>query len=730
MENTPNTTKINTAVTTAPVAAPQTPAAPVQAPAATTQTQIATSVARQASAPSKPGVDQGTRNKKFVIGCCSAAGCGGLLFLFIVIAYLATGGSPDNPIFQQFGVSGRQVLDVLILLTNLMFGVLTFVSFVVGIVGIFKIATTKKADLDNRKKGMYVAFISFAAMFLLIFSWIFAYLFLSSKQTPVVEEVIITEPVETIGLTAPATIAFDASQIPINGNRFEVLTYVWDFDDGDQATGIKQTHTYQSKGRNAGKFEAKVTISAREKTTGEEFEQIFTKVVTISNQSAEAVISAKPERGESPLLVEFDASKSTDVDGAIQEFSWDFDDDGIFDASGPTAEHTFEEPGKYTAILKITESSGHFSTFETPIEATTSKAPKVIIDITNTESASLTIGTEYTFSGARSTSPGGRIETFEWDFGDDSAKKTTRTASHAFKLAGTYEVILSVRDETGRTGEGAKIVTVGNAPSVPQAVITTTPVSTGGKLTGTAPLEISFDSSASTDADDDIVEYSWDFDGDGETDSSDESESFTFTSAGTYNTKLTLEDSAGNKDTGTLEVTVAPPGLSAEVSANPTDGEVPLTVSFDASGSRYPGHRIVAYEWDFGDGTEQRLDTASISHQYTRTGSFTASVTAVADDGKRAETSVNINVRPVALQACFTATPESGTAPLDVDFDPGCSSGTIGNYKWTFGAAGTSRDRKPRKTFTQPGTYEVILEVSDNQNTLARFTKTVTVTGE
>jgi len=45
-----------------------------------------------------------------------------------------------------------------------------------------------------------------------------------------------------------------------------------------------------------------------------------------------------------PLSVNFDASSSTDVDGTIQVYEWDFDDDGNadFSSASPTATYTFD----------------------------------------------------------------------------------------------------------------------------------------------------------------------------------------------------------------------------------------------------------------------------------------------------------------------------------------------------------------------------------------------------
>ena len=130
---------------------------------------------------------------------------------------------------------------------------------------------------------------------------------------------------------------------------------------------------------------------------------------------------------------------------------------------------------------------------------------------------------------------------------------------------------------------------------------------------------------------------------------------------------------------------------------------------------------------DVGDGGKPRIDTAKVTYQYSAIGSFTAKVTAIGSDNKRDTATVDINVRPVSVTACFEPSSDRGPAPLQVAFDPTCSTGTVVKYTWTFGKAGASTDRKPVFTFTDPGTYDVILEVADAQNVIDTITNTITV---
>lgn len=80
-------------------------------------------------------------------------------------------------------------------------------------------------------------------------------------------------------------------------------------------------------------------------------------------------------------------------------------------------------------------------------------------------------------------------------------------------------------------------------------------VASGGPLTGTAPLPVTFSSAGSYDPDGSIVSYAWDF-GDG-TSSTAASPTKTYSTAGTYTVRLSVTDNLGGGGSSTLTVTVS-----------------------------------------------------------------------------------------------------------------------------------------------------------------------------
>lgn len=77
---------------------------------------------------------------------------------------------------------------------------------------------------------------------------------------------------------------------------------------------------------------------------------------------------------------------------------------------------------------------------------------------------------------------------------------------------------------------------------------------------------------------------------------------------------------------------------------------------------------------------------------------------------KKLQETVNITLPDVS----FRAEPASGTQPLEVSFyDESLSESEITAWTWEFGDGRTSAEKNPVITYTQPGEYDVTLQVKD-----------------
>jgi hypothetical protein len=80
-------------------------------------------------------------------------------------------------------------------------------------------------------------------------------------------------------------------------------------------------------------------------------------VENIPNQPIESVIiwaEAKPTNGAAPLTVAFSVDPPDGVSDPV--YSWQFGDGSS--GTGPSVSHTFDKPGIYRVLLKVTNASG------------------------------------------------------------------------------------------------------------------------------------------------------------------------------------------------------------------------------------------------------------------------------------------------------------------------------------------------------------------------------------
>lgn len=114
---------------------------------------------------------------------------------------------------------------------------------------------------------------------------------------------------------------------------------------------------------------------------------VATLSITVSgptNQPPTAAFTAAPQSGSAPLEVAFDATDSSDPDGAVTAYGWDFGDGAT--ATGLTVSHTYTAAGTYAAGLVVTDDDG----------ASSLKAVRQIAVRAPSTPAAVTLGTAIT----------------------------------------------------------------------------------------------------------------------------------------------------------------------------------------------------------------------------------------------------------------------------------------------------------------------------------------------
>ena len=89
------------------------------------------------------------------------------------------------------------------------------------------------------------------------------------------------------------------------------------------------------------------------------------------------------------------------------------------------------------------------------------------------------------------------------------------------------------------------------------------------------------------------------------------------------------------------------------VTAPTDDQEVPVTVTFDISGSTDPDGTIATYELDYGDGSAKKtgttVPTGTFTHEYTVAGTFTVTLTITDNDGRTGMDTDTVTIGPVMI---------------------------------------------------------------------------------
>lgn len=128
-----------------------------------------------------------------------------------------------------------------------------------------------------------------------------------------------------------------------------IASYAWTFGDGASAAGATPSHTYTT----AGTYTARLTVTDNLGATASD--QATVTIIANNNQSPVARITG-PTTGTVGATLTFSGSTSSDADGTIAGYAWDFGDTQT--GSGASVTHAFATAGSYTVRLTVTDNQG------------------------------------------------------------------------------------------------------------------------------------------------------------------------------------------------------------------------------------------------------------------------------------------------------------------------------------------------------------------------------------
>ncbi|MCJ8314537.1 MAG: PKD domain-containing protein, partial [Saccharospirillaceae bacterium] len=517
-------------------------------------------------------------------------------------------------------------------------------------------------------------------------------------------------PIAKIAQATQTFLSVDVSAVGSRDPEGGDVSYIWNFGDGT----IKQTqstlwlHEYQA----AGTYTITLTVSDGElKTTTLQtiqvvanpnakapyyslFEKAYNDFLGYTNGPCAnchydgPINTSNFSMGTSGSLITMDSAEQglvdlLKLDGGLDKLSNPID--------GANNTHAMLDETNIETWIELTDSMQEF------FNRLPNAAPNAVISQSNAN------GLTVSLSGSGSSDSDGDSLNYAWTFGEGELTAFGENSEYTFITSGTKIITLTVTDRLGGVDVITTTVNVVAANSAPTAVFTFS----------TDFLSVTFDASASMDADNDDIFYAWDF-GDGTvlTKSSVSTVSHTYTLEDTYNVSLTVSDQWGEQ-TLQKSVTAATTINVAPVSSFIAD-EKELSVSLISTSQDPDGDdSLLTYVWK----VENILVSTDKLHSYVFTTSGNIFIELIVTDS-RGDSHSSVQVITVANQAptaSFSISTMQAVATLNASLSSDLENDDL-TYLWDFGDNQSGTNAIEIHTYQQSGVYVVTLTVADATN--------------
>lgn len=555
----------------------------------------------------------------------------------------------------------------------------------------------------------------------------------------------------------------DPNQIfTFNATGSGVTSWQWDFGDGTTSNIASPTHTYNAQGS----FNVTLVVTNQFGCTDTAYHNAFINI----GATLVPTFTVNSQTGCPPFIASFN---STVANGT--GWLWDFGDGNTSTLESP--QHTYSAPGVYTVTLTATTTSGCNGTATFPGHITVDNLPVLSFAVADTGGCS-------PFSTTMINNSSGAA-TYLWDFGDGTTS-TSLSPSVTYTTAGTYNITLTgtttngctvtdtltaavtVYDITagftatprtgcaplpvdfsgsatpaaaawqwtfgdGNTGTGQNPTNIYNAiGNYSITLVVTSPQGCTDTITRNNYVKVLEDSVPYTVPDtikvclppgsvsftDPTVGsnwWLWDF-GDGDT-SGVKNPSHNYQAPGIY--VVTLQTAMAGGCTQTFNpyaiVEVLPFVVSPIISVI-TSVCNPFTVALD---NTTPD--VASYLWDFGDGDTSTLQNPT--HTYAQAGTYTITLLLTAINGCQTSLSATVTFghsMPITLSSADICLGDSIQFGLNPQIAFVAAS-------WDFGDGDTSNLLTPSHLYSQVGSYNVSVTVTDTSGCIYAFSNPVPV---
>jgi PKD repeat protein len=425
------------------------------------------------------------------------------------------------------------------------------------------------------------------------------------------------------------TVYFNASDSYDPDGLSDLLTFLWDFDDGTPPILTSWPVTEVDHSFNESRI-FNVTLTVTDGNLTYNITWIYINV--LSNAQPTAVIDEPTDFEVFSVneTIVFNASSSSDPNDEILEYWWDFGDGTNTSwSTNPFANHSYSDVGTgipgflyYTVTLDVRDNEGLEDTEIVTINV--NNFPPVAIANSNVTKAPTNQSIEFDGSESYDPPPGNAAITYFWDF-DDGNTASDQIVEHDFTENGTYNVTLTVTDIDGENDTDWIIINITNRdPVIEFVTIYPDPATI---------VDVIYINITAYDPDGGIVNYTWDFgdgnsyyetpDDHGDNDAFDGKTTHTYTEKNTYLVLIAVYDDDGNYSTTQFDIIIENIPPEVEITDPPDDDTVSGTVTISGTASdmddqkvSYVEIRIDDSEWFQPDDTSSDSSWSTWSYDW------------------------------------------------------------------------------------------------------------------
>jgi PKD repeat protein len=231
--------------------------------------------------------------------------------------------------------------------------------------------------------------------------------------------------------TTQETITFTSTSTDPDGT---ISSWSWIFGDGGTSTAANPSHQYSDDGT----YDVSLTVTDNDGASDTVVIQI-----DVANMEPVADFSFTPASPSIDQTIQF-TDASSDIDGSISSWSWDFGDGSSSTQQNPS--HEYSSPGTFSVSLTVTDNDDDSDEISQSLTVLDNEVPSASFS-TNIENPSIHDEIQFTDG---SSDPDGDIAGWDWNFGDGETS-SAKNPKHKYAEAGNYTVTLTVTDDKGAT---------------------------------------------------------------------------------------------------------------------------------------------------------------------------------------------------------------------------------------------------------------------------------------